>query len=186
MPLREPGGSVAVQVCTGGRAGGCTCGLVHVCLGVHLCRCVQVCTYGWGVHVDTGTHTLQVCTGVHRSAYSRVGPCVGLCMPVHRYRWECTCVQAPVAVALCGCAGVVGIHALQLCIHVSVPVCGCTCVYRCTCVCVCVWLHPCASLYLCLYGMWSVQLFPCAWWFLHGQVCAGVQMCVCVPAIATV
>lgn len=137
-----------------------------VCLCVHMCKCVQVWMYaqmGWAcMWIQTCTH----CAGVHRRACSHVCPCVRLCMPVHTYRWACTCVQAPVAVPVCGYTGVwmsrcEGVSVSCSCAHMwttvrlylcvpmcaAIQLCGCTCVHRYTRVCGCthvqIYVHHC-------------------------------------------
>lgn len=75
---------------------------MHVCLGVHMCKCVQVCMCEY---VGWVCMWIQACTHC-RCARSCVCSCVRLCMPVYTYRWVCTCVQAPVAVPVCGYKGV--------------------------------------------------------------------------------
>lgn len=78
-----------VQVCTGGRGG-----VVSGCLGVHMCRCVQVCMYA---HVGWACMWIQTCAQV--CMFTRVPVCwavharTHIQMGVHICASTCGCTR---------------------------------------------------------------------------------------------
>lgn len=165
-------------------------------MGVHVCKCVQVCMY---VHMGWACMWMQACThcaGVHRCACSHVCPCVRLCKHVHTQGWVCQhlWLYLCVGIQVCGCAGVMGVREYPC--PAAVHARGCACVQLCLCapvcaanssvvVLVCTGVHVCMPAPMCLTVpvcvMWSAQMYPCAWWFLRVQVCAGVHIRAAVP-----